>query len=167
MLRKLCAAGAIVLILGWPSHPAGASMSGPCSAAFGGQDIAPLSASNPDAAVKVEESDTVQVAGTASGSGEYRVQLEFAGIRWTVAKGAITDNRWSRDVKVEDYSRYGAGLYRVHGVTDGATPCDGALLVNVGGNPLTTPFGIAGVAFVGVGVLNALASIRSAEKGTI
>jgi hypothetical protein len=147
------------------SDEAHASMSGPCTAQVKGQDVAALSASDPGDAIDVEESDVVTVAAQSSSAiGSYKIQLEYAGIRWTVAKGQATNNQWSRQVNVDDYARYGAGLYRVHGVSDGASPCDGSVLIKVGGNPLTTPLGIAGVAFVAIGIINAIANLRARRE---
>ena len=149
------------------TNAAEASMSGPCTAQVDGQDVAALSASDPGDAIDVEESDVVTVAAQSTGAiGSYKIQLEYAGIRWTVAKGQASNNQWSRQVEVDDYARYGAGLYRVHGVSDGTSPCDGSVLIKVGGNPLTTPLGIAGVVFVAVGLLNAVLNVRGRRGGT-
>jgi hypothetical protein len=145
-----------------------ASMSGPCTAQVNGQDVSGLSSSSPGDAIDVGESDKVTVAAQSSAPvGEYRIQLEYAGIRWTVAKGQATNNRWTREVEVKDYARYGSGLYRLHGVSDGAASCDGAVLINVDGNPLTTPLGIAGVVFVALGVANAVALVRGGRQGVV
>jgi hypothetical protein len=63
-----------------------ASMSGPCTAQVNGQDVSGLSSSSPGDAIDVGESDKVTVAAQSSAPvGEYRIQLEYAGIRWTVA----------------------------------------------------------------------------------
>lgn len=147
------------------TSPAGASMTGPCTATVNGHDVASLSASSPSDAIDVKESDTVAVkAQSSSAIGEYRVQLEYAGIHWTVAKGQATDNGWSREVKVSTYARYGSGLYRVHGVSGGSSACDGAVLINVDGQPLTTPLGLGAVAFILVGAANLAATVRRARK---
>ena len=71
---------------------------------------------------------------------------------------------WNRAVKVKDYARYGAGLYRVHGVSDGASACDGAVLIKVGGSPLTTLFGLGAAGFVVVGLANIAATLRGGRK---
>jgi hypothetical protein len=149
----------------WPV-PAGASMDGPCRATIDGLDVASRSASDPAAAIDVDEGDVLVVAvESTSPVDDYRIQLEFAGVRWTVAKGAATDDGWRREISVDDYARYGAGLYRIHGVSGGPEPCDGAVLVKVGGNPLTTPLGLVGVAFAGVGAANTLRVARRARRG--
>jgi hypothetical protein len=160
-------ATALLSVVGAPGV-AGATMSGPCTAQVNGQDVSVLSASDPGDAIDVEESDAIAVAAqSTSAIGGYRIQLEYAGIRWTVAKGQSTNNQWTRQVKVSDYARYGAGLYRVHGVSDGSASCDGSALIDVGGNPLTTPLGIAGVVFVAVGVVNAVATLRVRPGGAV
>ena len=164
--RSLAAIGfAMFVSLALAARPAGATMTGPCTATVNGQDVAPLSASAPSDAIDVDESDEVAVqARSSSQIGSYRIQLEYAGIRWTVAKGQSTDNTWNRAVKVKDYARYGAGLYRVHGVSDGASTCDGAVLIKVGGSPLTTPVGLVAAGFVVVGLANIAATLRGSRK---
>jgi hypothetical protein len=164
--RQLGAMGAVVFasILATASN-ANATMTGPCSATVNGEDVATRSASSPGDAIDVGDADEVVVqARSSSAIGTYRIQLEYAGIRWTVAKGESSDNTWSRSVKVDDYARYGAGIYRVHGVSDGGSSCDGAVLVDVGGSPLTTPVGLAASAFVLLGVANAALNVRSGRK---
>lgn len=164
--QQLCLVGVVAsaAIVAIPTT-AYASMSGPCSGTVNGQDVAPRSASSPGDAIDVGNADQVVVqARSSSPIGTYRIQLEYAGIRWTVAKGESSDNAWSRSVKVKDYARYGAGIYRVHGVSTGGGSCDGAVLVDVGGSPLTTPIGLAAVGLVLLGVANAALSVRSARK---
>jgi hypothetical protein len=164
--RQALVGSAVVAVIAGVGAPAGASMSGPCSATVNGQDVAPLSASSPGDAIDVGESDTIQVQAQSSGEiGSYRIELEYAGIRWTVAKGDATDNQWSRSVEVDDYARYGAGLYRVHGVSEGAASCDGSVLINVDGQPLTTPAGIVASLFVLLGLGNAALTIRRGRQG--
>lgn len=147
------------------STPAAASMTGPCTATVNGSDVGALSASSPSSAIRVEKSDTLSAQAQSSGSvGSYRIQLEYAGIRWTVAKGEADNNSWSRDVKVADYARYGAGLYRVHGVSTGAAACDGSVLIRVGGSPFATPAGLVGTGLVALGVANAASMLRRGRK---
>jgi hypothetical protein len=168
--RTLAAVAAtllLALIAGAPGV-AGATMSGPCTAQVHGQDVSRLSASDTGKAIKVDEADTIAVASQSTSSiGGYRIQLEYFGIRWTVAKGQSTNNQWSREVKVSDYARYGAGVYRVHGVSDGAASCDGAVLIDVGGNPLTSLVGIIALIFVAIGVINAIATLRFRPGGAV
>jgi hypothetical protein len=160
--RRVLAFVAVTLlsVLGAPGV-ADASMSGPCTAQVNGQDVSPLSASDTGDAIEVDELDTIAVASqSTSAIGGYRIQLEYFGIRWTIAKGQSTNNQWSREVKVSDYARYGAGVYRVHGVSDGSSSCDGAVLIDVGGNPLTSLVGIIALILVALGVANAFALLR-------
>lgn len=169
--RPVLAAGAttllLALVLGAPGI-AGATMSGPCTAQVHGQDVSLLSASDTGEAIDVEEADAIAVAAqSTSAIGGYRIQLEYFGIRWTVAKGQSTNNQWSREVKVSDYARYGAGVYRVHGVSDGAASCDGSVLIDVGGNPLTSLLGIVALIFVAIGVVNAIATLRVRPGGAV
>ena len=150
----------LLAVLGVPGT-AGATMSGPCAAQVNGIDVGPLSASDTGKAIEVDEVDTIAVASqSTSAIGGYRIQLEYFGIRWTVAKGQSTNNQWSREVKVSDYARYGAGVYKVHGVSTGSSSCDGAVLIDVGGNPLTSLVGIIALILVALGVVNAFALLR-------
>ena len=164
--RQLCLVGIVAsaVIVAIPTT-ADATMTGACSATVNGQDVATRSASSPGDAIDVGNADEVVVqARSSSPIGTYRIQLEYAGIRWTVAKGDSTDNTWSRSVKVDDYARYGAGIYRVHGVSTGGGSCDGVVLVDVGGSPLTTPLGLAAAGLTLIGVANAALNIRSGRK---
>ena len=157
------AAAAVVL----PATAAGAVVSGPCTGTIKGVDVAPLSASDPKDAIEVGGKEDVVVGATSQQQIErYKVQLEFAGIRWTVGKGTTADTSWSKTVNVSDYARYGVGLYRVHGVSEGAAACDGAALVKVGGSPLGTVAGLAGLALGGIGAATAAtAALKTATEG--
>lgn len=150
-----------------PAAIAGAVVSGPCIGTIKGVDVAPLSATSPKDAIDVGESEDVVVGATSQGRIErYEVQLEFAGVRWTVGKGETTDTSWSKTVNVSDYARYGVGLYKVHGVSEGAVACDGAALVKVGGSPLGTVAGLAGLALGGIGAATAAAAaLKTATEG--
>lgn len=144
-MRRVLVAGAMfaVVVLG-SVGTAGASVTGACSGTIDGTDVGPLSSSDPGDAVDVESDQDITVAANAPGGIDtYKVQLEFAGIKWTVGKGESDDGEsWSKVVNISDYARYGVGLYRVHGVSTGGATCTGSALVKVAGNPLTTVAGI-------------------------
>jgi hypothetical protein len=164
--RQLGAVGAVVFAsIAATAATADATMTGPCTATVNGEDVASRSASSPGDAIDVGNADQVVVDARASSPiGKYRIEMEYAGIRWTVAKGESNDNTWTKSVKVDDYARYGAGLYRVHGVSTDGVSCDGVALVDVGGSPLTTPVGLVAAGFVLVGVANAALSVRGGRK---
>lgn len=127
------------------AEPAGASITGSCTGALNGVDVGPLSASDPGDAIEVDKDQDIVAEATAPGGiDRYKVQLEFAGVKWTVGKGDADGDSWSKVVNVSDYARYGVGLYRVHGVSTGGAMCTGSALVKVSGNPLATVAGIAG-----------------------
>jgi hypothetical protein len=98
---------------------------------------------------------------------QLKVELEFAGIRWTVHDEPTTGRTWSKEVAVDDYATYGVGLYKVIGSSSGpGLSCSGAALVKVEGNPLTTVAGLVGLglAIVG-GVAVGLLSLRGGGSG--
>ncbi len=145
--------------------PASADVSGPCTASLAGVDAAGRSASDPDAAIDVGPDDVIDVAVVASQPiGPYSVQLEFAGFRWTVAADETGDTSWTKAVEVADYSRFGVGLYRVHAVSGGAAPCDGAVLVRVTGSPFGTVAGWAALAVTAIGVGATVAAARPPRR---
>jgi hypothetical protein len=165
----LFALGLMAAIAGPMAARAGAEVSGGCTASLKGQDVAPLSSSNPSQAIDVTAKEQLVAASTSSAPiTGYKVQLELGGFRWTVAKGAASGNSWQRAVSVEDYASHGAGLYKVIGSSTGPGACSGAVLVNLKGkSPLTTTAGIVGAAMTGLGGLGLVASaIRSVPKGT-
>ncbi|HEX7166040.1 MAG TPA: hypothetical protein VF230_03570 [Acidimicrobiales bacterium] len=148
-------AGAAVVVAGLAvfASPAPAEVTGPCQGTIKGVDVAPLSSTDPSQAIKVAKDDVIQVGATSTAPiATYKVQLGFAGVYWTVGKGTADGTSWSRSVNVKDYARYGVGLYQVRGVSSGAAACSGAALVKVGGNPLSTPAGMIGLALSVIGV---------------
>ena len=113
-----------------------AEVDGPCTATLAGVDVATRSSSNAKQAIVVGENDQIQATMAAqAGLSSHRIQLEFAGFRWTVSED--TDNGAAQaveSVNVADYARYGAGLYKVVGSADlvNGQSCTGAVLVRVG-----------------------------------
>jgi hypothetical protein len=142
-------AGTVVLL----PRPAGAQVTGGCSATIDGQDV--NAAQNVRSAIVVDESSTVVVRGVAPGPiDSYKVYLTFAGIRIPAAEGttSATDNSYTTTVDVATFARYGVGVYRVEGETTG-TVCTGWAYVKVTGRfPLTTVAGIVGSLLVLLGL---------------
>lgn len=163
--RRTLVGLAVVAACSWPAPTALASLDGPCDATINGNDVEPLSASDPGDAIEVSESDTIEIDVESSESiRSYRIELEYAGTRWTVASGDADDDGWSREVEIDDYARFGAGLYRVRAVSEGSEPCTGSVLIDVDGQPLTTPVGLVAAAFALAGVANGVLSLRSGRR---
>ena len=156
------------LILPAAASPAGAQVTGGCSATIAGQDVG--SARSARDAIEVAADDTVTIVGNAPGPiTGYEVFLTFAGIRFPAADGEVTDNAtsYTTDIDVGDYARYGVGLYRVEGETTG-TECSTWAYVKVTGRfPLFTVAGALGGALTAAGLFGLVrTAIRTGRKGT-
>jgi hypothetical protein len=155
-------AAAAALILPVTASPAGAQVTGGCSATIDGQDVG--SARSARDAISVDADDTVTIVGNAPGPiTGYEVFLTFGGIRFPAADGEVTDNAtsYTTDVDIADYARYGVGLYRVEGETTG-TECSTWAYVKVTGRfPLFT---VAGALGGGLTVAGAVGLVRTATR---
>ncbi len=148
------------------ARPAGAEISERCSASIDGIDVAGRSADDPGQAVEVDQDATVEIVVESDAIIEtYTIELEFAGFRWQVAEGEPGSIIWSDRIEVGDYSRFGVGLYKVHATSTGPGACEGSVLVKVGGNPLATVAGWAGVVLAGLGLAGVAAGTRRAVRG--
>jgi len=141
---------------------ASAEITGPCGATLNGVDVAGVNSGSRSDDIAVSEHGTVPIVMTsATGFRSHKIQLEFAGRRWTVSNQKDDGSKtFSDSVNVDDYATYGVGLYKVVGVatlTDGSK-CSGAATVDVGGNPLATVAGAVAVATVAVGTIGAVAT---------
>lgn len=148
--------------------PAGAEVSGGCTASLAGQDVSPRSSTKASDAIDVNPTDQIVASSTSPAAIDgYKVQLEMGGFKWTIAKGAASGNSWSRAVSVSKYASHGVGLYKVIGSSTGAGACTGAVLVNVKGkSPLSTTAGLVGMAMTGIGGAGLVASaVRAVRKG--
>ncbi len=146
--------------------PAGAQVSGGCSASINTIDFG--AARSARTAISVGETETVTVAGNAPGPiTGYKVFMAFGPVRFPVAEGTVTDNTtsYATDVNVKDYARYGVGIYRVEGETTG-TSCTGWGYVKVTGRfPLATLAGALGGLFTLGGLLGLIFSFPGRPKG--
>jgi hypothetical protein len=138
--------------------PAASEIDGPCQASIAGQNVAALETGPRSEPIEVRENARVPVTMTAARPiTSLKVELEFAGLRWTVHDAPTEGTTWSRVVNVADYSKYGVGLYKVVGTSEGqGFSCEGAALVDVQDGALSTPAGIAGLAAAIVGAIGIL-----------
>lgn len=158
----------VLAFLAWAAPPARAWITGNCSASIAGVDVGPLGTGATSSPVEVEKDSQVPVTmASATEIDHLKVEMEFAGIRWSVHDEPTSGTSWAKTVNVDDYARYGVGLYKVIGTSSGARgSCSGAALVRVKGNPLTTVAGIAGmgVAVAGVAAVAASAAAAAGER---
>jgi hypothetical protein len=167
MPRRLAAALAAVLALavgtlaGAPA--ASASTVGPCTAAIAGQDTSPLR-TGPLADPLVVDRDVLVSVTMASERPltRLRVELEFAGVRWTLHDRPTEGTDWASEVSVSDYGVYGMGLWKVVASTEGAGfTCEATALISVEDDhaldALATISGLVGLALALTGLLGSLA----------
>lgn len=168
-LRRMAAATllAALALFALLTVPAGAEVTGDCSATFAGVDVADRSSTDPADAIPVQQGSSVPAAGQSPAPvNRVRVQLEFAGFRWTVADSAVSGTTWQETVDVDRYARYGVGLYKVLAVSEGAGTCTAAALVRVEGDPLRTAAGLGGAGLAAAGLAGLLvAGARAAGEG--
>lgn len=163
----LAGVGLLLLVLSATALAQG--VSGGCSADVNGRDPATLTRSDP---LVVREGDVVAVQGTVPPEVQSlpRDQVQSTTIV-TVSViegvGGVSSSShpgqgytWGGSVNVDDYLRWGVGLYLVEGAATG-TPewsCTGTGYVRLEGNPLTKPIGQAAAGLVVAGGLGALAA---------
>lgn len=146
--------------------PAGADIKGPCEGSIAGQSARGRSASDPADAISVAEDATIPVSMQSPGGLEsHDLVLEYAGFQWTVSSESDEGQTTADDeIDVGDYAIVGAGLYKVIGraqLVDGST-CEGAVLVDVQGNPLTTAAGVVAAVVGALGVAGLAGATASA-----
>ena len=156
-LRIPLAAVAMLTIAAIVVPSAAAEISGPCNATINGQNVKNQGTGAFADPITVENHAIVPVAmSAASQISQLKIQIQFAGMSWTVRDKASHGKSWSSDVKVKNYAKWGVGLYKVVG-SSGGVSCSGSALVKVKGNPLTTVAGIVGLvaALMGLGGIGA------------
>jgi hypothetical protein len=152
------AAGALV---GAPA--ASASVDGPCTAEISGQDMSPLRAGPLDDPLVVDRDALVSVTMASERPlTRLRVELEFAGVRWTIHDLPVDGNQWASEVPVGDYGVYGMGLWKVVALTEGADfTCEATALISIEDDhpldPLATITGLLGLGLALMGFLGTLA----------
>jgi hypothetical protein len=157
MHRRL--AIAFVVILGLAAAPeAAATIEGPCEATVAGQDVVARDTFARSDAISVPQTGAVAVTVTADRPiDRLRLEIEFAGVRYTAHDEPTTVPSSTGVVPVDEYATYGIGLYKIVGTATGqGFTCEAVALVDVQGNPLETAMGAIGVAMIIVGGLGAL-----------
>ena len=156
-LRIPLAAVAMLTIAAIAVPSAAAEISGPCNATINGQNVKNQGTGAFADPITVENHAIVPVTMSAGSQiSHLKIQIQFAGMSWTVRDKASHGKSWSSDVKVKNYAKWGVGLYKVVG-SSGGVSCSGSALVKVKGNPLTTVAGIVGLvaALMGLGGIGA------------
>ncbi len=150
------------------ASPAGAEITGPCSATINGENVAGRSTGATADAIEVEKDSRVPVSMSASTPiSQLEVEIEFGGFAWTVHDEPTSGTSWSKDVDVDRYAKYGIGLYKVSGSSAGAgIACSGSALVLVKGNPLGTVAGGVGLGMAIVGALGLAGFAFLAARGS-
>jgi hypothetical protein len=151
---------ALAALAAAPQAPA--ELVGPCTAELAGQDMAPMLVGPLDDALTVNRNSLVSVTMESERPiSRYTVELEFAGLRWTVHEREIDDTRWASEVPVEDYGVYGMGLWKVVTTSEGrGFTCEASGLISVEDDhaldPLATIAGLAGLGLALTGLLGVL-----------
>jgi hypothetical protein len=157
------AATAVLLALG-PAR-AEASLEGPCAATIAGVDVEPLGTGATGDKIDVEEGTAVVVTMNGRLMTHLKLKIAFAGSEITVKDKDISAAAWSEAVPVDDYAKWGTGLYLVSGEATGqGFSCKGAALVNVEGNPLSSVAGAVGLGMAILGIAGVGAAGVAAYK---
>lgn len=161
MLFTAVALAAIVALAATPSAPAVSE--GPCVTRIAAENVGTRGVGATSDPILVSKDRPLSVTMSANRPiTRMKVELEFAGVRWTVHDRPTTGTSWVSEVRVDDYASYGLGLYKVVGTGSGpGLDCSGAALVEVQGDDalaaLAAPVGLAGLALALIGSLGALA----------
>jgi hypothetical protein len=158
-----------MLVLLFPAA-ALAETSGPCTGSFAGQDLAGHDSLDEDRAILLVPEDhvTFTLTGpTAPSDGEFRL---YYGPAWIPIDQRADGTSVSASALVGDYDWVGAGLYRITGeaALQGGQACTGAVLVDIGTDPLDTVLGALGLAMAIAGILGVAGTALhdSADAGT-
>jgi hypothetical protein len=162
VVALLALAGAAAL-----AAPARAVIDGPCTASIAGTSVQDLGATSADDAIKVKEDSQIPVTMSASREiDRLTVTISLAGLSYDAKDGPASGTSWTRTVDVDDYARWGVGLYQVTGSSTGpGLSCSGTALVQVEGNPLSRPAGWVAVALTALGGLGLVGVAMSGLHG--
>jgi len=158
----LALAGAAMFATG-----AGAVIDGPCTASIAGTSVKNLGATSANDAIHVANDARIPVTMTASQPIEQlQVRISLAGLGYDAKNGPASGTSWTRTVNVNDYAKWGVGLYQVTGSSTGpGLTCSGTALVQVEGNPLSKPAGWVGVGLAALGVIGLIGVALAALHG--
>ncbi|MDQ3121192.1 MAG: hypothetical protein M3Q59_01500 [Actinomycetota bacterium] len=167
MHRRLVTA--LVVVLGLAFAPeALATIEGPCEATVAGEDVVARDTFARSDAISVPETGGVPVIITANRPlDNLKLEIEFTGIPYEVRDEPTTVNSTTGVVPVDDYAKYGIGLYKIVATSTGqGFTCVATALVDVQGNPLETAAGAIGIAMVIVGGLGVFSfALRGGRPG--
>jgi hypothetical protein len=146
-----------------------------CGANANGTDVRTYG--SPQDALKVDATDQVTITASSAGAAfrHYDVKLEFAGVGWSVASGAVQGTSWSDVVEVDTYASKGVGIYKVVATStlDGGGTCSAVAYVKVSGtSPLSTTAGrvaggVAALGLVGTAIGGLHAARGAAAAGQV
>jgi uncharacterized protein len=142
---------------------------GGCTGSANGRNAAGLTQDNP---LKVKEHQNITAEGTTpsgkSGPNQTHVKVFLVdGIGGITSEDHAGDgDTWSSNsIKVDDYLKYGVGTYKVEVTNTGADwVCTYVGYVQLDGNPLTKPIGLAGVGLIAVGAVGGVFAPRRAAS---
>lgn len=171
MRRRLAPIGLLAattaLLLGAFAAPAGAAVSGGCVVTVNGENVD--RAHSPDTAFEFDEGEVIEVVGVSAAPVEsYEITMKYGLFSYPAKSGEPTgdDTRWSGEVQVDDYTRFGVGLYRVDGSSTGAAPCSGWAYIRINGPfPLATVAGASAAVLTVVGVAGMASAVRPPKGG--
>jgi hypothetical protein len=168
--RALTAGSALLAAIGATAvlaTGAQAGITGPCTATIAGLSVKDRSSTSKADAIRLKRHTQVAVAMASSKPiSHLAIRIAFAGFHWTVKNEPTPGSSWARTLKVDDYAKWGVGLYQVTGVSSGpAVSCTGSVLVRIEGNPLGTPAGGIGLGLTILGGLGLGASVLRGAKG--
>jgi hypothetical protein len=157
MHRRLAIAFAFVAAL-VAVPDAAAWVNGPCEATVSEENIITRGTSARSDAISVPQTGGVLVTMRSERPLERKkVEIEFAGIPYTVHDEPTTGTEWSSVVPIDDYATYGIGLYKIVATSTGpGVTCEAATLVDVQGEPFETAAGAIGLGLLIVGGLGVL-----------
>ncbi len=160
---------ALVVVLGLALAPeALATIEGPCEATIAGEDVVARDTFARSDAISVPQTGAVPVTMTGRDAiDRMKLEIEFAGIPYEVRDEPTTVSSTTGVVPVDDYAKYGIGLYKIVATSTGeGFTCVATALVDVQGTPLETAAGAIGIAMVIVGGLGVFSfALRGGRPG--
>jgi hypothetical protein len=155
-------------LLAWPG-PAGAAESS-CLVTVAGVNTS--RAATPQTPIEVTTEAPMVMRGRSQADvAGVEIQLELAGVRWTLSTPLIKGRTWVGTVQIQSYSRVGTGLYKVVAKSVGPGGCTRHAFIRLTGqSPLSTIAGLVGAGAALVGgvllLLSALLAMRRREELT-